>query len=67
MKDVSIYCMSTNNENLEIIKSLNYIPVGLRNNNFSLSIENFSQYETMLYFKYSIILFYLIILKKKKC
>ncbi len=35
MKDLSIYCMSTNNENLEIIKSLNYIPVGLRNNNFS--------------------------------
>ena len=35
MDNLNIYCMSTNNENLEIIKNLNYIPVGLKNNNFS--------------------------------
>jgi len=35
MKNLTIYCMSTNNNNLDIIKSLNYVPVGLKNNNFS--------------------------------
>ena len=30
-----MYCMALNNENLEMIKSLNYIPVGLKNKNFS--------------------------------
>ena len=30
-----MYCMALNNENLETIKSLNYIPVGLKNDNFS--------------------------------
>ena len=35
MKKLSMYCMALNNENLEIIKGLNYIPVGLKNNNFS--------------------------------
>ena len=30
-----MYCMALNNDNLETIKSLNYIPVGLKNNNFS--------------------------------
>ena len=35
MKKLSIYCMALNNENLNTIKSLNYIPVGLKNTNFS--------------------------------
>ncbi len=35
MTKLSMYCMALNNDNLEIIKSLNYIPVGLKNNNFS--------------------------------
>lgn len=35
MKNLNIYCMATNHENLNIIKSLNYIPVGLKNDNFS--------------------------------
>ena len=35
MKDLTIYCMSTNPANLNIIKSLNYIPVGLYSDNFS--------------------------------
>jgi len=35
MKKLSIYCMALKNENLETIKSLNYIPVGLKNNDFS--------------------------------
>jgi hypothetical protein len=35
MKKLSIYCMALKNENLKTIKSLNYIPVGLKNNNFS--------------------------------
>ena len=30
-----MYCMALNNENLETIKNLNYIPVGLKNENFS--------------------------------
>ena len=30
-----MYCMALNNENLQMIKSLNYIPVGLKNKNFS--------------------------------
>ena len=35
MTKLSMYCMALNNDNLETIKSLNYIPVGLKNNNFS--------------------------------
>jgi len=35
MTKLSMYCMALNNENLEMIKSLNYIPVGLKNENFS--------------------------------
>jgi len=35
MEKLSIYCMALNNNNLDIIKSLNYIPVGLKNKNFS--------------------------------
>ena len=35
MTKLSMYCMALNNDNLEIIKNLNYIPVGLKNNNFS--------------------------------
>ena len=35
MTKLSIYCMALNNENLNTIKSLNYIPVGLKNENFS--------------------------------
>ena len=35
MKNLSIYCMSTNQKNLKFIKDLNYIPVGLKNNDFS--------------------------------
>ena len=30
-----MYCMALENENLEIIKKLNYLPVGLKNINFS--------------------------------
>ena len=30
-----MYCMALNNDNLKTIKSLNYIPVGLKNDNFS--------------------------------
>lgn len=35
MEKLSIYCMALNNNNLDIIKSLNYIPVGLKNKNYS--------------------------------
>ena len=35
MKKLSMYCMALNNDNLETIKSLNYIPVGLKSDNFS--------------------------------
>ena len=35
MKNLLIYCLSLNNEDLNKIKSLNYIPVGLGNNDFS--------------------------------
>ena len=35
MKDLTIYCMSINPANLNTIKSLNYIPVGLYSDNFS--------------------------------
>ena len=35
MDGLCIYCMSINNSNLNTIKSLNYIPVGLKNDNFS--------------------------------
>jgi len=35
MTKLSIYCMAINNENLEKIKELKYIPVGLKNDNFS--------------------------------
>ena len=35
MTKLSMYCMALQNENLETIKNLNYIPVGLKNNDFS--------------------------------
>ena len=35
MKNLSMYCMSIHPEHLNIIKSLNYIPVGLLKDNFS--------------------------------
>ena len=35
MKNANIYCLSLNNELLKKIKDLNYIPVGLGNDNFS--------------------------------
>ena len=35
MSKLTIYCMALENSNLEEIKELGYIPVGLKNNNFS--------------------------------
>ena len=35
MHNLKIFCMCTDNNYLEIIKKLNYIPVGLKNKNFS--------------------------------
>ena len=35
MNDLTIYCMSIHPKNLNTIKELNYIPVGLYNENFS--------------------------------
>ena len=35
MKNLSMYCMTIHPEHLDIIKSLNYIPVGLYRDNFS--------------------------------
>ena len=35
MTKLSMYCMALKNENLEIIKKLNYLPVGLKNVDFS--------------------------------
>ena len=35
MKDLTIYCGCLNNSNLSQIQKLKYIPVGLKNNNFS--------------------------------
>ena len=35
MNKLKIYCMSLYNSNYEIIKNLGYIPVGLKNNDFS--------------------------------
>ena len=35
MRNLQIYCGCLNNKNLSQIKKLNYIPVGLKNNNFS--------------------------------
>tara|TARA_B100001758_G_scaffold236477_1_gene237577 strand:+ start:497 stop:1297 length:801 start_codon:yes stop_codon:yes gene_type:complete len=35
MHNLKIYCMCLDNNYLEIVKSLNYIPVGLKNENFS--------------------------------
>ena len=35
MDNLIIYCSCLQNANLEIIKNLNYIPVGLKNNDFS--------------------------------
>ena len=35
MKNLKIYCGCLNDYNLSQIKKLNYIPVGLKNNNFS--------------------------------
>ena len=35
MDNLKIYCMCLSDTNLSLIKSLNYIPVGLKNENFS--------------------------------
>ena len=35
MDKLKIYCMCLDNNYLNIVKRLNYIPVGLKNNNFS--------------------------------
>ena len=35
MTKLSMYCMALNKDNLETIKDLNYIPVGLKNSDFS--------------------------------
>ena len=35
MENLSIYCMALENSNLDTIKNLKYIPVGLKNKNFS--------------------------------
>ena len=35
MKNLNIYCMALNSSNLETIKKLSYIPVGLKNKDFS--------------------------------
>ena len=37
MTKLSMYCMALNNDNLETIKSLNYIPVGLKNIIFQMN------------------------------
>ena len=35
MKNCKMYCLSISNKDLEIIQSLDYMPVGLGNDNFS--------------------------------
>ena len=35
MNNLKIFCMCLDNEYLDIVKKLNYIPVGLKNKNFS--------------------------------
>ena len=35
MDNLKIFCMCLDNEYLNIVKKLNYIPVGLKNKNFS--------------------------------
>ena len=35
MKNCTMYCLSVNKNDLDIIKKLNYIPVGLGNDEFS--------------------------------
>ena len=37
MNKLNIYCMSLYNSTYDIIKNLGYIPVGLKNNDFSKS------------------------------
>ena len=41
MNDLTIYCMSIHPKNLNTIKELNYIPVGLYNENFYILIVNY--------------------------
>ena len=35
MHDLKIYCMCLDNNYLDVVKDLGYIPVGLKNDNFS--------------------------------
>ena len=35
MDKLKIYCMCLDNDYLEVVKKLDYIPVGLKNKNFS--------------------------------
>ena len=44
MKNIKMYCLCLKNDSLNLVKSLNYIPVGLGESNFSnelILIENF--------------------------
>ena len=38
MDNLKIYCMCLDNDYLKVVKKLNYIPVGLKNKNFSKSL-----------------------------
>jgi len=35
MHNLKVYCMCIDNDYLDVVKKLNYVPVGLKNNNFS--------------------------------
>ena len=75
MKNLLMYCMATNSKNLKIIKKLGYIPVGLKNNDFSNEWlrdntgKNIS-YKNKYYGEYSFYYWYwknLLKFKKKNC
>ena len=71
MKNLQIYCMCLNNRNLSQIKKIKYLPVGLKNHNFSKewfrdnTLKNISQ-KNPFYGEYTFYYWYWKNLLKKK-
>ena len=62
MDNLKIYCMCLDNNYLKIVKKLSYVPVGLKNNNFSkeciLDNSLVNIYKKNIKFNYRLLDFY---------
>ena len=72
MKNLQIYCMCLNNMNLSQMKKVGYLPVGLKNHNFSKewfrdnTLKNISKKKPILWRIYILLLVLEKFIKKEK-